>query len=70
MERELAQDGSLKAAARVPVYAAWGELEAADHGKSAAAYLASRGWKVETDVHPGGHVLPAETVRAALSRNR
>ncbi len=70
MERELARDGDMRGAARVPVFAAWGVAEAADHGETAAAYLAARGWKVETAVHPGGHVLPEETVRAALSRNR
>jgi predicted esterase len=70
MEKELAKDPNLRGAARVPIYAAWGEAEASDHGKDAAAYLAERGWPVEMETHPGGHILPEETVRGALSRNR
>jgi predicted esterase len=70
MEKELAKDPDLRGAARVPIYATWGEAEASDHGKDAAAYLAERGWPVETETHPGGHILPEETVRGALACNR
>jgi predicted esterase len=70
MEKELERDPALRRAFRVPVFASWGEEEPPDHGKAASTYLAERGWTVETLVHPGGHILPEETVREALSRNR
>ncbi len=71
MDRERAGRGDPFAhSVRVPVYVFWGEAEASDHGKDAADFLTKNGWSVETSTHPGGHVLPEESVREVLSRNR